>query len=78
MGILAISIYYTKTKLSKNETIFKNFWSSVRQGLFISMGITTLLVLKGMKILDWLIGISIMIVVILLELFFQTKKGGTK
>lgn len=74
-GIITILIYYIKTKVTKNETIYKSFWSSTRQGLFVSIGTTTLMILLGMKILDWLIGISVVVVIVLLELFFQTKKA---
>jgi len=77
-GILSLVIYFVKMKLAKNETIFAIFWPSIRQSMLISAGLTALLALKGFKILDWLTGISIIVIAILLELFFQTKKGKVK
>lgn len=73
-GVLGLIIYYTKNRRVKTESIRKVLWPSVRQAGFISLAIVGLLLLRGMKILDWLIGISLIIVIILLELFFQTKK----
>lgn len=73
-GILAIVIYFLKTKLIKNNVGVILFWPSVRQGLLVSLALTTLLALKGLKILDWLIAISALIIAVLFELFFQTKR----
>ena len=77
-GIMAISIYYARMKTQKSQTIFSQFWPSIRQALFLSLSATVLLILRGLRILDWLTAISIIIVAILLELFFQTKKGFAK
>ncbi|MDO8444460.1 MAG: hypothetical protein Q7S80_03070 [bacterium] len=73
-GIGAIIIYYAKIKLAKNETIYSFFWSSVRQALFGATAITIVVYLQSLRILDWLIGISVVIVSILLELFFESKR----
>lgn len=73
-GIGAITIYYARIKLSKNETIFLYFWPSVRQGFFFATAITILLYLQSLRILDWLIGLSIIIVTVLMELFFESKR----
>ena len=51
-GILSLCIYFVKMKLAKNETIFAIFWPSIRQSVLISAGLTTLLALKGFKILE--------------------------
>lgn len=72
-GILSIIIYYLKIKLLRNKAIYSYFWPSVRQAGIISIGITLLLVLKGMKLLDWWVGFPLMIAVALLEFFFQTN-----
>jgi hypothetical protein len=74
-GILTILIYYIKLNWLKDTAVNSQFWPSVRQALLIAGTLTILLFLQGVKIFDWLIGISIIIVVSLLELFFQTKKG---
>jgi len=77
-GILSIAIYYIKIKISKNETIYSYFWPSVRQSVFVSAAITAILYLRGIRILDWLIGISVLIVAVLLELFFESRKSKVK
>jgi len=77
-GIIGTVIFYTKIRLVKSESANPFFWPSIRQGLLISAGITAILILQGYRILDWLVGSSIIIVAVLLELFFQTKKGPVK
>lgn len=77
-GITGTVIFYIKTRLLKSESVNPFFWPSIRQGLLISAGITALLMLQGYRILDWLVGSSIIIVAVLLELFFQTKKRTSK
>lgn len=78
-GIFTFFIYYLKYKTHKEKNIEKYFWSSARQGLIISFGIITLLVLKGLKLLDLWTGVPITIAICLIELFFQTnaKEGKT-
>ncbi len=73
-GTIAFLLYFIKTGRSKNETIYHFFWPSVRQASFISFAIVALLYLKGNRVLDWLIGISVVVIVALLELFFESKK----
>jgi len=77
-GILSIAIYYLKIHFSKDKSIYSYFWPSVRQSFLISLGITLLLLLQGLKLLDLWVGIPLMIAVILLEFFFQTNKGSVK
>ncbi|MFA7253530.1 MAG: hypothetical protein WC107_03165 [Patescibacteria group bacterium] len=74
LGTLALIIFVLKVKSNKIETYTHHFWPSVRQAFLLSAGLTTILMLRGFRILDWMIGASVIIVVVLLELFFQTKK----
>lgn len=73
-GVLSLALYYIKVKIAKSETVYNFFWPSVRQASFISLAITVILYLRGLRILDWLIGVSVVIVVGLLELFFESRK----
>lgn len=73
-GVTAIVIIYLKSKMIKKANLSIAFWPSIRQGSLVSLGITSTLLLRGLRILDWLIGVSILVVVALLELFFQTKR----
>lgn len=77
-GIISIFVYYFKLKFKKDKSIYSYFWPSVRQSIFISLSITLLLVLKGFKLLDWWVGIPLVIAVVLLELFFQTTSSNIK
>jgi hypothetical protein len=74
-GILAISIFYFKSRQRPNSNSNDFFWPSARQASLVSLALTALLALKGLKMLDLLIGLSIVIVVFLSELFFRTKKS---
>ncbi|MFA7243723.1 MAG: hypothetical protein WC080_00275 [Patescibacteria group bacterium] len=73
-GMFSIILFYLKIYLKKSEIIFSLFWPSVRQAVLFSSAITSLFILRGVKILDFWIGIPIVLVIGLLELFFQTKK----
>lgn len=73
-GVIALALYFSKVKLAKNESVYRYFWPSVRQAWFVAIATTALLYLQRMKILDWLIGLSIIIIAVLLELFFESKK----
>lgn len=77
-GILSMIIYYLKLKMRKDKSIHSYFWPSVRQSILFSLSITLLLILKGLKLLDWWVGIPLMIAIILLELFFQTTSSNIK
>lgn len=74
VGIISIVLFYIRVKISKKETVYKHFWPAVRQGFIISAGFTLILILRGLKLLDIWVGIPIMVIILLLELFFQTKK----
>ena len=76
-GLIAILIIAVKSRINKSQSSNIFFWPSVRQGLIFAAAVSTLLLLRGMKILDYLVGGSVIIVVILLELFFETKKRDT-
>ena len=77
-GISSIILFALKIKLSRKETIYIHFWPAVRQGMIFSLGLTILLVLRGLQLLDLWVGIPVMIIIILIELFFQTKNISKK
>lgn len=72
-GISTTVLFLLKMNIMEKNNPIKYFWPSVRQAVLLSLGVTTLLVLKGTKLLDWWIGISLIFVISLLELFFQTN-----
>lgn len=73
-GLFTISIFYIKVYVFKNSLIYALFLPSLRQGIIISAGFTMLLLLQGLRLLDAWVGIPLLIVIVLIELFFQTKK----
>lgn len=73
-GAISLIVFYFKLSLNRSEQIFSIFWPSVRQGLLFAAAISLVLILRGLKLLDIWIGIPILIIVLLLELFFQSKK----
>jgi hypothetical protein len=77
-GVGAFFIYYLKIKSSKDKLIYAYFWPSVRQGASFAAILSLLLFLHSMKILDWWVGTSAVVVAVLLELFFQTKRPSEK
>lgn len=73
-GILSFAIFYTKILVLKKETVYMLFWPSIRQASIISTATTIVLLLKGLKLLDIWIGVPLTIAILMLELFFQTKR----
>ncbi|OQB06113.1 MAG: hypothetical protein BWY19_00542 [bacterium ADurb.Bin212] len=73
-SLFSITIFYLKISLSKKEMVYSYFWPSTRQGFILSAGIVTLLVLRGLRLLDVWTGAPLFMAIILIELFFQTKK----
>jgi len=76
-GVMSLAIYYLKISHRKNQSTATLFWPTIRQASLISLALTILLALKGLGILDFLIAISIIIVLALLELFFRTKRRSS-
>ena len=77
-GISALIIYFFKIKLNHNKSIYSFFWPSVRQGTFIALYLSILLFLQGLRLLDYWISVPFIIIIVLLELFFQTKSTVLK
>jgi hypothetical protein len=75
---LSLLLFFIKTRVLLSQTPFGLYLPSLRQSFFISLALTLLLLLKGLKILDWWIGASVTVSFLLLELFFETKRIKTK
>ena len=72
--VIALVIFFLKSRFSSNPAQISTYLPVIRQSLFLAIGLTILLMLKGLKIFDWWVGSSIIISLILLELFFETKR----
>ncbi len=73
-GILSLIIFYAKILILKKETIYSLFWPSVRQAIILSIAATLLLFLNSLNLLDIWIGAPLSVAILLMELFFQTKR----
>jgi len=76
-GIISLAIFYSKIYIFKNSMIYALFRPSLRQGVIISIGIVVTILLQGLRVLDFWVGIPLLIVIVLIELFFQTKGKST-
>ncbi|MEI8143663.1 MAG: hypothetical protein WCG48_03555 [Candidatus Berkelbacteria bacterium] len=72
-GVTTCILFYIKTKIM-TVAEEQHFWPSLRQGIFLSACATALLYLRGMRLLDWWIAASSVIITVLLEAYFQTKQ----
>lgn len=77
-GIFGLFIYFIKIKFRKGIWSNEPLLSSIRQGAFFSIAMVGLLILQGMRVLDWWVGVPIVIAIFLLELFFQTSSPKIK
>jgi len=73
-GIITILLIGIRSRFNRMAIAMSFFMPSIRQGILLSTASVVLLFLRGIRILDYLIAISVVIVIFLLELFFQTKK----
>jgi len=74
VGLASLLVFFAKYRFHKDKSSHTYIWSSIRQGVFVALYLTLVLFLQGMRLLDsWTI-FPLAIVLILLELFFQTKR----
>lgn len=67
-------IYFIKIRVFANPPLNQLFKSSIRQGILFSVIIVVLLMLQGMKVLDIWVGVPLVIVIVLIELFLRSKR----
>ena len=72
--VFAIANYYLKVWASNREVIFSHFGPSIRQASFMGLIITSCLFFQQIKVLNWWVFSMLVIAVILIELFFRSKK----
>ena len=69
---ITLLIFFIKSRFN-NQILLGAYLPTLRQAMFASLSLTIILFLQGIKIFDWWVGISIIISLILLELFFESK-----
>lgn len=72
-SLLTAIFYFAKSRFSTSRLGLSAYWPSARQMFFLSLSLTLLLILKGLKIFDWWAAGSIVVALTLLELFFESK-----
>lgn len=72
-SFLTLLLFFLKSRLFNKQYLLALYFPSLRQSIFISLAATVLSLLKGLKIFDWWIGLSIFFSIILLELFFEAS-----
>lgn len=73
-SLFSLCFFYAKIYFFHKEIVYSLFWPSVRQGVILSLAISVLIVLRGMRLLDIWTGAPLFMAVIFSELFFQTKR----
>jgi len=73
-GILALIGFYYKIQISNREVIFSHIYPTLRQGVLIAIVLVGLLFLKQIDSLNWWAALLLVMSVLLLELFFRSKK----
>lgn len=73
-GIFAIAGFHLKVRLSNREVIFSHLMPTLRQSALIAFTVIGLIFLFQLKSLNWWIGSLFIISILMLELFFRSKK----
>jgi hypothetical protein len=72
-GFLGFIIFYLKVNFFDQELVYILFPSSLRQSSEISLVIVGLLSLRALKVLGWWEAGLLILIIALLEMFFQSK-----
>lgn len=73
-GILTFILYFLRAQFTNREVIYSHLSISIRHSILITSCVVGLLFLKSMNVLTWWVATMFVMVVLLLELFFRTKK----
>lgn len=81
-GFLTFILFYLKLTFVNHETVYNLLPGCVRQSAEIGLAVVGLLALQALRVLGWWEGGLYVLVILLIELFFQTqplaKKGVSK
>lgn len=73
-GILTFGLFFLRIQYSNREIIYSHLPISLRHSILITACLVGLLFLKSISVLTWWVTLMFVMVVLLLELFFRTKK----
>ncbi|MGA2666938.1 MAG: hypothetical protein ABSE91_02515 [Patescibacteria group bacterium] len=73
-SIFGLVFFYLKVWASNREVIFAHLLPTLRQSVFISLGIVGILFLQQIRVLNWWVAALFILSVFLIELFFRGRK----
>ncbi len=73
-GIISFIIMFIKSHITSSVILKEYFWPSARQGAVLALILTVLLLLRGLRTLDFWVGVPLAVAILLLELFFRGNK----
>ena len=73
-SLLSIITFYVKVWLSNREVIYRHLLPTLRQSTLVALAVVILLFLKRLDVLNWWIVCLFIVSLILIELFFRSKK----
>lgn len=65
--------FYGRRRISNNEVLYRNLKTAFRQGTFIALYFTVLLILRAAELLNWWDAVLLAISMISLDMFFKEK-----
>lgn len=74
---LTLSFYYLRTRRSNTGQTAKKLRSSIRSGALIGLSLTVLLALSSLRSLSWRDIVLFLLLIILVEVYFRTRKETT-
>lgn len=74
MGASSLLLFYYKKWRTRNEMIFANMKTAVRQGFFFATYLVSLLVMSSMDMLTLWDASILTIIFVLIELFFKSRR----
>ena len=77
-SLFSIIGFYLKLWATNREIIFAHILPTLRQSVLVSLGITSLLFLLQMRVLNWWVATLLIIALGLIELFFRSRSHNLK
>ena len=73
-GLFISAGFYLRKLIIKNKILYRLLRTSFRQGILISLILTGLLLLQGFRILNWISGIFLVVIILVIEIYLGRKQ----
>lgn len=73
-AFFALIGFYLKVWATNREVIFAHLVPTLRQSMLVGLTFTGLLFLQQLRVLNWWVGTLFVLAMIMIELFFRSKK----